>query len=153
MNLNEFGYSLQVVLAILLGAILGWQRARWGKSAGPRTYAIVTGGAALFTILSRIGFGTVSGGSGIAAGIVSSIGFLGVGLIFHRENHIEGLTTAAGLWTSAAIGMAVGLSYYILAIMVTLIIFLVFLFSDERLTLKKNGQLTSSKYFPTKTVE
>ncbi len=143
--IREFGFSLQVIVAILLGAMLGWQRARWGKSAGPRTFALVTGGAALFTIMSRFGFGSLSGGGGISAGIVTGIGFFGVGLIFHRENHVDGLTTAAGLWTSAAIGMAVGFSYYVLAIMATVIVFFVLMMNDQRFHSYKSGSGESEK--------
>ncbi|MEK7625580.1 MAG: MgtC/SapB family protein [Patescibacteria group bacterium] len=138
---NEFWLGFQVLVAILLGAILGWQRKSWGKSAGPRTYALVTGGSALFTILARAGFGSLAGGSGIAAGIVTGIGFLGAGLIFHREEHIDGLTTAAGLWASAAIGMAVGTSHYILAILTTVLVLVVLALDDERLHTKNTRLL------------
>ena len=129
---TELWLSSQVLVAVLLGAVLGWQRSRWGKSAGTRTYALVAGGAALFTILSRTGFGTPAGGSGVAAGIVTGIGFLGAGIIFHREDRIDGLTTAAGLWASAAIGMAVGMDYYILSILTTLLVFLVLSLDEQR---------------------
>lgn len=131
--ISEIYFSLQILLAIILGGILGWQRVRWGKSAGPRTYALVTAGAALFTIMARNAFGTSAGAPNVAAQIVTGIGFLGVGLIFHREERVEGLTTAAGLWASAAVGMAVGASYYVLSILTTLIIFFVLMLSDEKL--------------------
>lgn len=143
---EQFWLGFHIVVAILLGAVLGWQRVRWGKSAGPRTYALVTGGSALFTILSRIGFESPAGGSGIAAGIVTGIGFLGVGLIFHRENHIDGLTTAAGLWTSAAIGMAVGMGYFILAILSTILVYVVLALDDQRLH-PKNPRLLKNDGF------
>jgi putative Mg2+ transporter-C (MgtC) family protein len=126
-------FSIQLIIAVFLGSALGWQRARWGKSAGPRTYALVTAGSALFTILSTFGFPGNQVAVNVAAGIVTGIGFLGIGLIFHKENHVEGLTTAAGLWMSAAIGMAVGLSFYILAIISTILIFFVFMLSDDKL--------------------
>lgn len=131
--LAELIQCLQVTIALFLGAVLGWQRVTWGKPAGPRTYALVSGGAALFTILAHVGFGSLAGGSGIAAGIVTGIGFLGAGLIFHRETHIDGLTTAAGLWASAAIGMAIGLEYFILGIISTVLVFFVLAFDDQRL--------------------
>ena len=121
----------QILLAIILGAILGWQRERWGKSAGPRTYALVTGGAALFTILSKHGFETSQGV--IAAQIVTGIGFLGAGTILHKSNHIEGLTTAAGLWMTAALGMAVGLCYFFLATASTLLALIVLMIDDHGL--------------------
>lgn len=130
---QQLYYILHILLAILLGGILGWQRARDGKSAGPRTYALVTAGSALFTILSKYGFTGFDTGPNIAAQIVTGIGFLGVGLIFHRENHVDGLTTAAGLWVAAAIGMAVGLSYYLLAAATTIIIFFVLLMNERKI--------------------
>ncbi|MEK7067517.1 MAG: MgtC/SapB family protein, partial [Patescibacteria group bacterium] len=98
--MNELYFLGQVVLAAALGAVLGWQRERWGKSAGPRTYALVAAGSALFTILSIYGFGGMSESSRVASQIVIGIGFLAAGIIFQKENHIEGLTTAAGLWTT-----------------------------------------------------
>lgn len=129
----ELTLGLQILLAAFLGGSLGWQRARWGKSAGPRTYALVTAGSSLFTLMARFGFGAESTGPNVAAQIVTGIGFLGVGLIFHRGNHVDGLTTAAGLWASAAIGMAVGLSYYLLAIFATIIFFVVLMLDDQKL--------------------
>ncbi len=135
--MEELYFVGQILLAIFLGGLLGWQRQGWHKPAGPRTYALVTGGSTMFTILARFGFGSLSGGSSIAAAIVTGIGFLGVGLIFHRENHVEGLTTAAGLWMSAAIGMAVGLNYYILAVLTTLIIFIVLVIDDQKFRANK----------------
>ena len=124
----------KVILALIIGGILGLQRERIGKSAGPRTYALVTGGSALFTILSITAFG--SDVARVASNIVVGIGFLGAGTILHRENRIEGLTTAAGLWMSAAIGMAVGLGMYVLSVVCGLLSLLVFMFDDSKF--KKN---------------
>lgn len=123
--MEELNMVLHVVLAIILGGILGWQRENWGKSAGPRTYALVAGGSALFTILSVNAFG--SDISRIASQIVVGIGFLGAGTILHKENKVEGLTTAAGLWMVAAIGMAVGVEYYVLASVVSLLVLGIFM--------------------------
>ncbi|MFA6105603.1 MAG: MgtC/SapB family protein [Patescibacteria group bacterium] len=137
--LTQLIFSGQILLSIGLGAILGWQRARWGKSAGPRTYALVTAGSTLFTLLSRFGYdATMTSSANIAGQIVTGIGFLGVGLIFHRENHVDGLTTAAGLWASAAIGMSVGLSFYILAILTTTIFFFVLMMDEKKLSIIKS---------------
>ena len=120
----------RVILAILLGAVLGLQRERWGKSAGPRTYALVCAGAALFTVLSRDFFTNTSA---IASTIVSGIGFLGAGTILHKENRVEGLTTAAGLWIVAAIGMALGVGEYLVSIIITLIVLGVLMMNDKSL--------------------
>lgn len=126
---QDIWFILQILLAIVLGAILGIQRERWGKWAGPRTYALVCAGSALFTLLSRNFF---TGNPAVIAGsIVTGIGFLGAGTILHRENRVEGLTTAAGLWMVAAIGMAVGVERYILASIITLIILLVLMIDDK----------------------
>lgn len=121
---------LQVVLAMFLGGVLGWQRENWGKWAGPRTFALVSGGSALFTILSITAFGADI--SRVASQIVVGIGFLGAGTILHKENRVVGLTTAAGLWMVAAIGMAVGVSYYILAVAVSVLCLITFMFDDRR---------------------
>src|SRR3989338_8082132 len=129
--MNELYYFGQIVLAVVLGAVLGWQRERQGRAAGPRTYALVTGGAALFTILSLSVFGSDT--SRVAAQIVTGIGFLGAGMIIRRGNHIEGLTTAAGLWMAAAIGMAVAANYYILAVLTTAFMLLLFMLNDRKL--------------------
>lgn len=127
LDLTIFG---QICLAVVLGSILGWQRERWGKSAGPRTYALVTAGAALFTILSLTVFTTNT--APVAAGIVTGIGFLGAGIIMQKEGHIEGLTTAAGLWMTAAIGMTIGAERYLLAVLITFLILIVFMFNDAK---------------------
>lgn len=126
---QDIWYILQILLAIVLGAILGIQRERWGKWAGPRTYALVCAGSALFTLLSRNFF--TNNPAVIAGSIVTGIGFLGAGTILHRENRVEGLTTAAGLWMAAAIGMTVGVERYILASITTLIILLVLMIDDK----------------------
>lgn len=129
-NPVEILMILQILLAIFLGGILGWQREQRGKHAGPRTYALVTAGAALFTALSTHAFG--SNMAPVAAGIVTGIGFLGAGMILHRESQIEGLTTAAGLWMTAAIGMAIGVGYYFLAVCTTILILLVLMLNDQK---------------------
>ncbi len=125
-----------VILALFLGAVLGWQRENWGKSAGPRTYALVAGGSALFTLLSITAFG--SDVSRVASQIVVGIGFLGAGTILHKENRVEGLTTAAGLWMMAAIGMAIGVRYYVLAIAVTALSLIIFMIDDRKF--KQHGE-------------
>ena len=129
--MQELNYLGQVIIAALLGGILGWQRERWGKPAGPRTYALVTAGAALFTILSANAFG-LADSARVASNIVVGIGFLGAGLIFQREAHIDNLTTAAGLWAAAAVGMAIGVRYYLLGAGATLLLLILFMIDDRR---------------------
>ncbi len=123
----------QLVLAITLGGILGAQREYRGRQAGFRTYALVCAGASLFTAVCVNFFGpTYQASANVAAQIVTGVGFLGAGMILHKENRIEGLTTAAGLWAVAAIGMVVGVRYFVLAIGATLFIFLVLAIDDRR---------------------
>lgn len=135
-SMQELTFLGQVLLAIVLGGVLGFQRERYGKPAGPRTYALVTAGAALFTIMSIYGFAGADT-SRVASNIVVGIGFLGAGLIFHKEQHIENLTTAAGLWMAAAVGMAVGAAYYFLAVGSTALMLLLFMVNDSRFKKQK----------------
>lgn len=119
---------LRLVLATVIGVILGVEREYVGKPAGMRTYALVTLGATVFTIISKYGFSDSAGvvdPSRIASQIVTGIGFLGAGVIIFRGVKVEGLTTASGLWVSAAIGMAIGAGMYIIAISAATLAFIV----------------------------
>lgn len=123
-------------LAAILGAIVGIQRQRLGKFAGMRTFALVSIGSALFTLVSINGFEFGDPGR-VASQIVTGIGFIGAGTILHRENQIEGLTTAAGLWVAAAIGMAVGVGWYLQSILAVVIVMTVLLFRDTVIVKRK----------------
>lgn len=119
---DQIQILLQLVVAATLGGIIGFQRKHAGKPAGMRTYALVCLGAALFTILSTNAFQQYTQMPGfdpsrVAANIVVGIGFLGAGVIIFRMGRVEGLTTAAGMWLAAAIGMAVGVNFYFAAIL------------------------------------
>ncbi|MBI2037394.1 MAG: MgtC/SapB family protein [Candidatus Magasanikbacteria bacterium] len=127
--MGQFSMLGQVILALLLGGLLGWQRGARGKWAGPRTFAFVAGGSALFTVLSLYAFGADI--ARIASQIVVGIGFLGAGTILHTENRVVGLTTAAGLWMASAIGMSVGVGYYLLAVLVSLLALGIFMMDDR----------------------
>ncbi|MFD5213895.1 MgtC/SapB family protein [Microbacterium sp. NPDC058345] len=117
--------SALLVLAFVLSAVIGIERHRKLKSAGIRTHTLVGVGSAVFTLVSAYGFQGVVGPdtlvdpSRIAAQIVSGIGFLGAGVIFVRQNAVSGLTTAASIWLTAAIGMACGAGAPILALLAT----------------------------------
>lgn len=116
---------LQLLLAAFLGGLIGIEREALRRAAGLKTYILVCMSCALFTIISYVGFkefiGTTSfDPSRIAAGILTGIGFIGAGTILRKENKIEGVTTAAGLWTASAIGMAVGLKLYAVAVFAAL---------------------------------
>jgi putative Mg2+ transporter-C (MgtC) family protein len=112
----------QLILAALLGGLLGLEREYWKKQAGIRTFSLVALGSTLFTILALEGFNSFPGKidpTRVIQAIAVGIGFIGAGIIFHRGFAIEGLTTAAGLWVAAGIGGAVGAKLYFLAIFCT----------------------------------
>jgi putative Mg2+ transporter-C (MgtC) family protein len=121
----DAGDQLEIVahllLAAALGALMGLERELRGMPAGVRTIALVTMGAALFTEIS----GLIGGGEDrIAAGIVTGIGFLGAGVIFREGYTVRGITTAAALWSAAAIGMAVARELYLVASLGAVLVFI-----------------------------
>ncbi|WP_457354353.1 MgtC/SapB family protein [Roseateles sp. P5_D6] len=103
--------TTRLLLAALLGGVLGYEREQKGKAAGIRTHMLVAMGAALFVLVPQLGGMSVADMSRVIQGIVTGIGFLGAGAIIkHRtEEDTQGLTTAAGIWMTAAIGVACGL--------------------------------------------
>ena len=122
----EVEMVLRLLLAVALGAIIGYQRERAGKSAGLRTHILICAGAALFTVASLYGFGAAADPARVAAGIVAGIGFLGAGAIIRRgEGVVEGLTTAATIWAVAAIGLAAGAGLYLVSAVTTAVILIV----------------------------
>uniref|UniRef100_A0A831TEH5 MgtC/SapB family protein n=1 Tax=Thermorudis peleae TaxID=1382356 RepID=A0A831TEH5_9BACT len=150
--LSETEAVLRLVLATLLGGALGLERELSDKPAGLRTHMLVAEGAALFMVGSMLlaqDFSQPSAGglidpSRIGSTIVTGVGFLGGGMILRARDRVYGLTTAAGIWVAAAIGMLVGAGYYLIAIVGTLIgIVTVVLFRrlEERLSVaKESGQ-------------
>lgn len=116
--------SYKLVLSFLLGSVVGFERRRRGQSAGVRTFSLIAMGAALAMMLSI--YVADNCGSGdptrIAAQVVSGIGFLGAGAIIQMKGSVRGLTTAAGIWMVANIGMAVGCGLYLVACAATLLI-------------------------------
>lgn len=118
---------VRIAMAMLLGAIIGAQRQHVGKSAGLRTHILVSVGSALF-IIGAIEYGLSSEGvSRVVQGVAAGIGFIGAGAILKRrqDREIEGLTTAAGLWATAAVGAAVGLGLLGLALLSVIVIWFV----------------------------
>jgi putative Mg2+ transporter-C (MgtC) family protein len=116
----EMFFSL--LLAVALGAVVGIERERTHKPAGLRTHMLVSLGACLFTVVS-IGFSFDP--ARIAAGIVAGIGFIGAGTIWAEKDKVQGITTAASLWATAAIGLTVGIGDYPLAIVVTFLVLII----------------------------
>ncbi|HEX4463907.1 MAG TPA: MgtC/SapB family protein [Solirubrobacterales bacterium] len=129
---NEWDLIWRLALALALSAAIGLERELAQKSAGLRTYTLVGLGSALFMLISKYGFfdvlepkTVVLDPSRVAAQIVSGIGFIGAGLIFVRRDSVRGLTTAAGVWLTAAVGAACGASLPLLAIATTVAYFAV----------------------------
>ncbi|EKD54175.1 MAG: hypothetical protein ACD_60C00119G0021 [uncultured bacterium] len=112
----------RVVTAFLLGALIGWERERHGISAGIRTYGAIALGACVFGVLSL----SVNHAdpSRIAAQIVTGIGFLGGGVIFRQGDYVSGLTTAATLWATAAVGLSVAFGFYLISMLTAVLLYL-----------------------------
>lgn len=122
-----------LILAIALGAVVGIQREKAHRPAGLRTHMLVSLGSCLFTIVS-ISFSLDP--ARIAAGIVAGIGFIGAGTIWAEKDKVKGITTAASLWATAAIGLTTGIGDYPLSITVTALVFLIL---STKIILKKLG--------------
>jgi putative Mg2+ transporter-C (MgtC) family protein len=112
----ELDVILRLVMAAVVGGVIGMDRERAHKWAGIRTLLLVCLGSALFTIVSIYGFGDPADPARLAAGIVVGIGFLGAGVILHSEKGVMGLTTAAAVWAVAAVGVAIGCGLYLIAL-------------------------------------
>jgi putative Mg2+ transporter-C (MgtC) family protein len=110
--------TLRLSLAFILGALVGVERQWHHKHAGLRTHTLVAVGAAAFTIVSSLGLGPTNSPMMIAAGVVTGIGFIGGGVIMHQGPTVQGINTAATLWTTASMGLAAGAGYYALMAMV-----------------------------------
>lgn len=128
---NEMWMLVQLIVAVVLGSIIGYEREQAAKPAGVRTHGMVCLGAALFTVISLYGFGETGDPARVAAQIVTGVGFLGAGLILHQRGSIQGLTTAASLWVTAAIGVAVGVGMMIMALVTTLLVYLLLRFGPH----------------------
>ena len=103
---------IKILVAVLIGGIIGFERELHSKAAGLRTITLITVGAAMFTLLSSKFTDTAT--SRVASNIVTGVGFLGAGAILFAEGKVKGLTTASSVWVAASLGMAVGLGQYIL---------------------------------------
>lgn len=137
---DELEYMLRIVIAAVCGGIIGFERSRMRKEAGLRTHIIVAVGAALLMIVSKYGFddildlpGIRVDGSRVAANVITGISFLGAGVIFVRDVSIKGLTTAAGLWSMAGVGLAIGAGMYTVGIFSTALIMLIQVFAHGKL--------------------
>lgn len=117
----------RIIVASFLGCVIGYERQSRDKSAGMRTHAIVCLGAALIMVVSKYCFVDIGqyDGARIAAQIVSGVGFLGAGVIFVKNSTVSGLTTAAGIWTTAGLGMAIGSGAYFIGISVSFLVVII----------------------------
>ena len=122
--IEELKYLISILISVILGFLIGYERKLRFKEAGIRTHTIVCAGSALIMVVSKYGFGdsVEADASRVAAQIVSGIGFLGAGIIIYRKHEIHGLTTAAGVWATSGVGMAAGAGLYIVAAGSTVII-------------------------------
>ena len=125
LNLEQLWLALDLILAALLGFFIGLERKLRDKEAGIRTHTIVAFGAALMMVISKYAFGSEADSARVAAQIVAGVGFLGAGIIVYRKNVVHGLTTAAGVWTTAGIGMACGGGLWLIAIIATAVLVLI----------------------------
>lgn len=137
---DDLEYMLRMLLAAVCGGVIGYERSRRRKEAGLRTHIIVAVGAALLMIVSKYGFvdileipGMRVDASRVAANVITGISFLGAGVIFVREASIKGLTTAAGLWAMAGVGLAIGAGMYAVGIFSTALLILIQTFTRGNL--------------------
>lgn len=121
---SNFELVLRLILAAIIGGFIGIEREVSNRPAGLRTHILVTVGSALITLVSKDGFGGLGDPARVAAQIVTGIGFLGAGTIIKTGSSIKGLTTAASLWISAGIGIAIGSGYYLGALVTAGIVLL-----------------------------
>jgi putative Mg2+ transporter-C (MgtC) family protein len=141
---SELEIILRLVLAVILGAMIGYNRSRHNKPAGLRTMALISLGSAAFTLigieavmqLSMLQTGEENLTSGVSkminldssriiAGIVGGVGFLGAGAIIQSRGRVQGMTSAASIWVTSTIGVSAGLGLYVLAMSITFIAFVV----------------------------
>lgn len=126
---------LRLLLAAALGAGIGYQRERANKPAGLRTHALICLGSALFTVVSIFGFSDGVDISRVAAAVVTGIGFIGAGVIFRGmrgDRMVMGLTTAASVWVTAAIGLAAGVGMYLIAFIIAVVTVLILMIPKVR---------------------
>ena len=147
--MSEWEALMRIGLALIAGALLGFERELSDKPAGLRTYALVSQGAALFMVVSALlaqssAFAEENvDPTRIASTVVGGIGFLAGGVIFTLGARVKGLTTAAGIWVAAAIGLAMGAGYFILAfgaVVLTLIILRVLYYVGARIPVQQSEE-------------
>jgi putative Mg2+ transporter-C (MgtC) family protein len=123
-NFHQLEYFIRILLAGICGSVIGLERRKRFKDAGIRTHLILAIGCAVIMIVSKYAFADTLDydAARVASNIITGVGFLGAGVIFVKSGSVRGLTTAAGIWTTAAIGMAIGAGFYLLGIGVTILL-------------------------------
>ena len=145
LEVNMTNSCFRLFLSMILGMAVGAERKRKGQTAGIRTFALISMGACLAMLLSiyvpQVYLGLKNGDPGrIAAQVITGIGFLGGGAMIHMRGAVRGLTTAAGIWMTAIIGMAIGIGMYLCSVVATLLVLLTLVAFDEYGKRKKIGQ-------------
>lgn len=127
LHFNELTQVFRILLAIILGAIIGFEREKYGRPAGLRTHMIVCVASTLAMLVSIYGFGNSSNSdpARLAAQVISGIGFIGAGTIIRGDKDITGITTAATIWICAIIGLACGAGYYFGATITTILVLVI----------------------------
>ena len=142
-HIGAWDYLIRIIVACLCGGLVGLERTKRLKEAGIRTHIIVALGATLIMVVSKYGFADVVGAdaSRIASNVITGISFLGAGVIFVRGGSVKGLTTAAGIWATAAIGLALGAGMYTVGVLCTVLMIVLQIFLHKFLP----GDMQSSK--------
>ena len=123
--MTDIELAARLLLSLFFGILIGIERQWHHKNAGLKTNTLVVVGATAFALISERGFGPGSNPTQIAAGVVTGIGFIGGGVIMHRGGSVQGINTAATLWTAAGMGLAIGIGYYKLAWLLLLVVLMI----------------------------
>lgn len=153
-NVNLLGAAFKLLLSVILGSMVGLERRRKGQIAGMRTFSLICMGATLAMLVSiyipQEYLGLKNGDPGrIAAQVISGVGFLGAGAIINMKGSVKGLTTAAGIWATAAIGLAIGAGMYVISI--TAVVLILFVLTIAEGLEKKLFHVNESKIIRVKT--
>ncbi len=145
LEVNLVNSTFRLILSMVLGMVVGAERKRKGQIAGIRTFALISMGACLAMLLSiyvpQVYLGLKNGDPGrIAAQVITGIGFLGGGAMIHMKGAVRGLTTAAGIWMTAIIGMAVGIGMYTISLCATMLIMLTLVTFEQYEKRRRLGQ-------------
>lgn len=148
-NSDQLWYVLRMIIAGMCGVLIGLERKNRSKEAGVRTHCVVACASALMMLISKYGFADMTigadgvrgaDGARIAAQVVSGIGFLGAGMIFVHKNTVTGLTTAAGIWATSGVGLAIGAGMYIVGIAASVIVILAQILLHKNFRWLKNSK-------------